>query len=417
VNTSKNPSLTGFDVRIVKCEFSHADQVDPDGQSNPLFDPERAAAPEYEFQKQLQWMQDELDAFAKGADQPQLGNGPAVHIGIDSEWQYDDIKKCNRVLSYQYHLFSERGELAGIIYPKATNPERRIEFDRFLGLILQQAMHEGIIEAWPKAVYVYAHFLRADLTHFKSFWAMKRNVDGLRGSIASVQGDLAVDYELEGRRYQPEPLVLRDKHRHPRRTLVRLVDTMFLTPDSLGLDAAGELIGVDKLELPDGHDKAHMARLLAECPDDFEAYAIRDAEIAVRYGLQIGSFVREEMALKRLPPTIGSLATTLCRKLLEAEREGEGGFEQIFGLERQSRRTYWHEKHGRPHQVDAVKLTPYRERHEAFVTRCYHGGRNECFMQGPTRPVWSICVSLIMPKRLKVVVLMTFRATSAALLV
>jgi hypothetical protein len=384
VNTSKNLSLTGFDVRIIKCDFSQADQVDPDGLSNPLFDPERAAAPEYEFQKQLQWMQDELDAFAKGPDYPQLGNGPAVHIGIDSEWQYDDIKKCNRVLSYQYHLFSERGELAGIIYPKATNPERRIEFERFLGLILQQAMREGLIEAWPKAAFVYAHFLRADLTHFKSFWAMKRNVDGLRGSIASMLSHIDVDYETDRRCYKPEPLVLRDEHRHPRRTFVRFIDTMFLTPGSLGLDAAGELIGVDKLELPEGHDKAHMARLLAECPDAFEAYAIRDAEIAVRYGLRIGTFVQEEMALKRLPVTIGSLATTLCRKLLKTEREGEDGFEQIFGLERQSRRTYWHEKRGRPHQVDAVKLTPFREHHEAFVTRCYHGGRNECFMLGPT---------------------------------
>jgi hypothetical protein len=384
VTTSNNISLTGFDVRIVKCEFSQADQVDPNGLRNPLFDPERAAAPEYELQKQLQWMQDELDAFEKGADHPQLGNGPAVHIGIDSEWQYDDIKKCNRVLSYQYHTFSERGELAGIIYPKVSNPERRIEFERFLGVILQQAMHEGLIDAWPKAVYVYAHFLRADLTHFKSFWAMKRDVDGLRGTIASVQSPIDVDYETDRRCYKFEPLILRDEHRHPRRTFVRFIDTMLLTPGGLGLDAAGELIGVAKLELPEGHDKANMARLLADSPENFEAYAIRDAEIAVRYGLRIGTFVREEMALKRLPATIGALAATLCRKLLEAEREGEDGFAQVFGLERQGQRIYWHEKRGRPHQVDAVRLTPYREHHEAFVTRCYHGGRNECFMLGPT---------------------------------
>jgi hypothetical protein len=384
VNTSKNFCPPGFDVRIVKCEFSQKNQADPDGLRNPLFDPERAALPEYELLQQLQWMQDELDAFAQGPDQPQLGNGPAVHIGIDSEWQYDAIKKCNRVLSYQYHLFSERGELAGIIYPKASNPERRIEFERFLGVILQQAMHERLIEAWPKAVYVYAHFLRADLTHFKSFWAMKRKVDGLRGTIASVRNPIDVDYEIDKRRYKFEPLILRDEHRHPRRTLVRFIDTMLLTPGGLGLDAAGELIGVAKLELPEGHDKANMARLLADCPEDFEAYALRDAEIAVRYGLRIGGFVRKEMALKRLPATIGALAATLCRKLLEAEREGEDGFEQVFGLERQGQRIYWHQERGRPHQVDAVRLTPYRERHEAFVTNCYHGGRNECFMLGPT---------------------------------
>ena len=383
MNMAKIPGLSGFDVKLSKCEFSQEGIAGFDGLENPLI-PDGSTDPENSLLQQLQWMQDELDAYAKGPDIPQLGNGPAVHIGIDSEWQYCPDLGNNQVLSYQFHLFCERGELAGIIYPKAADPERRIEFARFLGVILQRAMHEELIEAWPKAAFVYAHFLRADLTHFKSFWAMKNSVDGLRGTIASVQGDLAVDYEAEGRRYKPEPLVLRDEHRHPRRTFVRFIDTMLLTPGGLGLDAAGELIGVAKMELPDGHDKANMARLLAECPEIFEDYAIRDAEIAVRYGLRIRSFVREEMALTRLPATIGSLAATLCRQLLEAEYGGVEGFQRVFGLEKQCRRTYWHEKNGRPHQVDDVRLNSYRDRHEAFTTRCYHGGRNECFVLGPT---------------------------------
>lgn len=384
MSTSKLPCITGFDIRILKCEFSQEDSFQSDGLRNPLFHPERAATPEYELQQQLQWMQDEMDAYANGPDQPQLGKGPSVHIGIDSEWQYDAARNANRVLSYQYHLFSPQGELAGIIYPKASDPDRRIEFNRFLGLILQQAMQQDLIEAWPKGIFVYAHFLRADLTHFQSFWKMKNSLDGLRGTIASVQGDLAVDYEAQGRRYKPAPLELRDEHRHPRRTLVRFIDTMLLTPGGLGLDAAGELIGIAKQELPEGQDKANMARFLAECPDEFEAYAIRDAEIAVRYGLRINAFVREEMALKRLPPTIGSLAARLCRQLLETEHGSTEGFQRVFGLENHQRLTYWHEQRKRPHQVDGVQLSPYRERHEAFVTRCYHGGRNECFMPGPS---------------------------------
>lgn len=124
MSANKTPPIPGFDLKITKCEFSQENPIDPDGLQNPLFDPERAATPEQELLQQLQWMQEEVDAYEKGSDIPQLGNGPAVHIGIDSEWQYDASCGRNRVLSYQFHLFCERGELAGIIYPKASNHEK-----------------------------------------------------------------------------------------------------------------------------------------------------------------------------------------------------------------------------------------------------------------------------------------------------
>jgi hypothetical protein len=141
---------------------------------------------------------------------------------------------------------------------------------------------------------------------------------------------------------------------------------------------------IDKMDLPEGHDKAHMKRFMDECPEEFEIYAMRDPEIPVRYGLRIKAFVHQEMALKNSPTTIGSLAGTLCRQLLEVEHGGKEGFEKVFGREKQRSRIYWHETLNRPHQVDDVQLNIFRERHETFVTRCYHGGRNECFMLGPT---------------------------------
>jgi hypothetical protein len=364
--------LSGFNINIHKCEFGHGNE-----SIDSYADPETAV------QQQLRLMQDEMEAYAKGPD-PQLGNGPAVHIGIDSEWQYRPDKNDNLVLSYQYYMIADLGELSGIIYPKASNPERRIEFNKFTGLILQQAMQEGLIEAWPRIVYIYAHFLRADMTHFKSFWKMKNDVDGMRGTIASVQSNLTVDFETDKRRYKPKPVVLRDEHRHPRRTFIKFIDTMLLTPGGLGLDEAGKLIGLDKLELPEGYDKSDMARFLAECPVLFSEYAIRDSEVSVRFGLRIRAFVLEELAMKNSPPTIGSLSGSLCRKLIEVEHGGKEGFEKMFGREKQRSRIYWDEQKNRPHQIDDVQLNIYRERHEAFVTRCYHGGRNECYMLGPT---------------------------------
>lgn len=381
MGSRKTLTLPGFELRIKKCEFSQPAVGNPDELINPLAS-STPLNPEYALQRQLKWMQDEINAYAAGIDTLALGNGPAVHIGIDSEWQFIPEQNRNRVLSYQFHLFSPLGEIAGMLYPKV--PDRRVQFENFLGLILQLAMHSEVIEAWPFKVYVYAHFLRADMTHFDSFWANKRKVDGMRGTIASVTGDYEADWIDESKRYRPGPLVLRDEYRHPRRTLVRFVDTLLLTPGNLGLDAAGELIGVDKLVLPAGYDKSEMGRLLAERPEDFETYALKDAEIAVRYGLKVREFVSEEIGLNKLPPTIGSLAASLCRKLLRDEHGDEDAFLSIFGKERQNIRSYWHDTKGRPQHVSQVTLSVGREYREAFVTKCYLGGRNECLWLGPT---------------------------------
>ena len=111
---------------------------------------------------------------------------------------------------------------------------------------------------------------------------------------------------------------MKDEHRHIRRTIVQFIDTLLLTPGTQGLDAAGELIGIPKFELPEGYVKSDMARLLKERPAYFVDYALRDAEIAVRYGLRMRQFVTQELGLRRLPPTIGSIATSYFFKLLES---------------------------------------------------------------------------------------------------
>lgn len=198
----------------------------------------------------------------------------------------------------------------------------RINFNVFLGIIIQTAMRDGLIDAWPKVAFVYAHFMRADITHFEGFWKMKHEVDGLRGTIASIKSPYESDYAVGKKVFKPTPLVLKDEHRHTRRTFVRFVDTMLLTPGTQGLDAAGDLIGIPKLDLPEGYVKSEMLHFLQERPEEFAAYALRDADIAVRYGLRMRKFVTEELGLRGLPPTIGSLATSYFFNLLE-DADGE----------------------------------------------------------------------------------------------
>lgn len=44
------------------------------------------------------------------------GSGPDVTIGIDAEWVFDPATQSNRILSIQFHLVGECGELSHIHY-------------------------------------------------------------------------------------------------------------------------------------------------------------------------------------------------------------------------------------------------------------------------------------------------------------
>jgi hypothetical protein len=180
--------------------------------------------------------------------------------------------------------------------------------------------------------------------------------------------------------------VLKDGWRRPRRTYVRFIDTLLLMPGGLSLAQAGELIGLPKLELPEGYHISRMDRLLAERPEDFERYAMRDAELVYHflgcYRSAVGS-----LGMSCLPPTVGTLAV---RYFLDRLRQsaGEEGFtaryERIFGLEKEVSEIGWNERRNRPVARRKRRHTVHRLAHEAFITRHYHGGNNQCFVCGPS---------------------------------
>lgn len=334
----------------------------------------------------LELFEDEIAAYSASPEAPVAGQGPPVSIGIDSEWTYDPESNRNRVLSYQAYVVSDLGSLSVIVYPRA--PTQRLSFEKFLGALVHAALRYGLIDAWPRVALVYAHFLRADLTHFASFWeAMKHEIDGLRGTLTSLKGDFVVDVEAApSRPYRPKPLVLKDGWRRPRRTYVRFIDTQLLMPGGLALAQAGELINLPKLELPDGYHISRMDRLLAERPEEFEAYALRDAELAYRLGERYRSVVRS-LGLSGCPPTLGTLAVRYFLHLMRQSAGAEGftaRYERLFGLEREVSEVSWHEQRQRPVARRERRLTVHRVLPEAFITRHYHGGNNQCFVCGPS---------------------------------
>lgn len=104
-------------------------------------------------------------------------------------------------------------------------------------------------------------------------------------------------------------LILRDQNRKGRLAQVKLIDTMTLSPfKSLGKIAP--FVGLKKLDIPEGYSICEMKRFLRERPKEFEEYAMRDAEIALKYGLKIKAIMENEFGLKHLPSTIGSAAVS-----------------------------------------------------------------------------------------------------------
>lgn len=390
-----NNYVEGFALHVHSCRFNSGDPKE-DTFANPVFRSE-VLDEEHQIARALELDEAEEEAFTNSPDAPVDGVGDPVHIGIDSEWDSDLITeeqepgrqkpKPNLILSYQFYLVCALGVISGLFYP--NEPGKRLTFESFLSGILRIAMERGLIDTWPRVAFVYAHFLRADLPNFASFWStMKRQVDSIQGTVASIKGDYSMDIDMgEAKRYRPKPLCLRDQHRHPRRVHVKFCDTLNRAPGGMGLAGVGELIQVPKVELPIGYEKSDMSRFLAECPEQFAKYAVNDAKITVLFGLSARAFDRS-LGLSGFAPTIGMLAVRLylhlMRQSVESRAAYQAHYERVFGLECAVSETKWDSKRQRPKTYRERRITPHRLVYEEFVKQHYHGGNNQCFLLGPS---------------------------------
>ena len=287
-----------------------------------------------------------------------------IVVGFDSEYVFDDAPQRNHVLSYQYAVKSRAGMHTGIVYTEDGSKGSRWKLSELLSTALGEARrHKVVGTAWPKEVYACAHFTRADLAAFKDFPKLRTEFDSLRGSYSTIT--------------KPYSAKLYDASRNVHEVKVHLRDTMALSPGGTGLTVLGELLGLQKIELPRGYIE-RMDKLLKEDPRLFQDYAIRDAEIAAEYAWRMAGFSDAEGLGFEIPLTVGSLATKILKKLWD-----EKGLDrlQILGREvvKQTKR-----KQGKPlTSKDEVRLTEV-DLHYTLATEAYHGGRNEAYMFGPT---------------------------------
>ncbi|MFM5315435.1 hypothetical protein [Aeromonas veronii] len=309
-----------------------------------------------------------------------LADGEDLWVGIDAEWVTLDGQ--NIVSSYQYYCVNSRGETLGkVIYPE---PGKRLAFETLISMAVEGCRAVGLIKKWPRKIVVVAHFLRADLSTFKDFWHMKASLDGQGGSVVGqiiTDSGYGVDEAAERQRRAPlKPITLRDRHRKPQRTIIQFVDTLILSPNKSPLSALGSMLGLPKVEIPEGYRIERMDELLVGDKEAFERYALRDAEIAVKYAQKVRDFLRGQFGLPKLPRSLGAVGVSVFRRQLKGANID---YMTAFGLEN-AKLERWNAGTGKVTTKSVTRPSPARGLYEDLAIRCYHGGRNESFMMGPT---------------------------------
>jgi hypothetical protein len=184
----------------------------------------------------------------------------------------------NRVLSYQWHVVTSRGEFTGgALMP----PGVRVGLKWLVSGALEQAHEVGLLPRFPKTVYLVAHMTIADLSHLLDFAKIALSLGAVQKNLVTLT--------------KPIPLKWTSPQRNRRRVEVYVRDTKSLSPVGGSLDAIGRSIGQPKIELPrtrwnpetweweTPYRKDAMDVFASERLYDFMRYGENDAVIAARF--------------------------------------------------------------------------------------------------------------------------------------
>lgn len=314
------------------------------------------------------------------------GLGPRLFVGFDAEWEH--VRKGrNQILSVQFFVITPNGEtLKHVIHIVGGQAvEERPSLSQAIYDLIEMCIDEAIVEDWPCEVVLCGFFTRADITVFRDFKKLRPQLDGVNGTLvtvgesAKVELPIATTREMQLKsRYQS---VVGDTF-DPKLLSVRLVDASRLAPPGKSLEDLGAWLGVPKVKLPEGQSKSNMRKFQREDRAGFEAYGIRDAEIAVVYVLWAVWFSNRHLGLdmRHLSATASGLAVRLAESCI---RQDGVALDVAFNYEKKSV-TRWNDATGLP-RVQKKRM-PKRIRRwlEPFLADVYIGGRNECFVFGPS---------------------------------
>lgn len=338
--------------------------------------------PDAEIARALEVVEHEIKDCEGDPVKPKVGQGPDVYIGFDSEFVSGKKGGDNTVLSLQFYLIGECGTLPKIIYPTGDMRSDRPSFYKTISSLIVDALENRVILEWPRRVIVCGFFLRLDLPAFSDLITFKTKLESAGGRIASIDSHVEVE---------PDPLDLeRLLHNKTRVTStndgfnrllqVRFVDVGSHVAVGTSIKQMGDLIGLPKLEIPDGFSIERMDLLLQHNKPAFEEYGLRDAEIAVRYYQKLQNFAEKQTGSSNLPVTASGLAVKMFTKQLQ---KNDVDFNTALGL-KNTTITRWDNKKGRVVTLKNRTATEMRSFIEPFISSCYSGGRNECYAFGPS---------------------------------
>jgi hypothetical protein len=350
--------------------------------------------------------------------------GPPVRIGFDAEWVTlpdggDGYR--NEILCIAAVVECGGRYTRHMHIPKGPMHADRPTMAGFFQGVIRAALKEGTIPSMPDAITAFAHFMRGDLSSFSDFWAHKREFRGLGKTLASGRAGhvLELGDDSAGGNISdaapPDPSDdpdaggwARSQAGHFRaldgrrfRVKIRFIDTIKLTPGQKGLAYVGAMNGRLKLDLhkdlgipetgaherpecvglglPARYGKDRMDLVWRDFPEQMKAYAFEDAEITLDHGIKMEKLAHEEFGLQRLPNTLAGCSAGIIRNL----SGGGAALDEIVGRATEVQQRF-DEKTRRyrtvKHAVPKAGLAIYYD----LATRCYHGGRNECFYHGPT---------------------------------
>ncbi len=284
----------------------------------------------------------------------------------------------NEVISYQFCVLNPRtGRQASFWYtPDKRGRKNRISLGGAIGRALYFAEQESLIDSrdgvlWPAhsakdrlRIAAVAHFTRADLCGFRDFKKLKSQFDSPRGTFASTERPCVIEARMPDRRRN-------------RSCSVTLFDTKLLAPAGFGsLAKLGSALDFPKLTLPAVVDERGVARrgiermdlTLSQFREEFIAYAIRDAEVAVRWFQEVADFGFSWGVRDKIRPTVGSLAVA---KIIQGREEV---FSPILGRALKENPFNGSLSIGDP-IPEVVEI-------QTLCADAFHGGRNECHRVG-----------------------------------
>ncbi|MFG6511037.1 MULTISPECIES: hypothetical protein [unclassified Sulfitobacter] len=273
--------------------------------------------------------------------------GHELVMSLDTEYQSQG--RTNDIVSYQVLAVSSAGRAVELIFycddGKRLALSEIIETCRtLLGIKPASLSMPSKRSKTPAPVLVLSHFGTAEWAALRDRRKLGAILDNIRRVPISLN-TVAFDVCMNNRN----------------KTIgLKVADTTLLAPTGKGrLAALGEVVGVEKLELPDGAIK-RMRAFSDEDPALFADYGVNDCRITYAYYARMYDLAINALHLERMPITLGGFGVAeYCGYI------GEYDLLEFFGLEKV--------QEGR--KTTTVRTTD-RELTDGFFAPAFCGGLN-----------------------------------------